>query len=136
MADGKLTLEIATPQRLIFTREVDEVVLPSLDGYMGVLQGHAPLLASLEIGEISFRVGNERTYLCVANGFAEVLRDGVQVLAEVCEPAEEIDVERARRAKERAETRLASDAADVEFARARASLARAVTRIQTHSRLG
>ena len=86
--------------------------------------------------EISFRIGNERTYLSVANGFAEVLRDGVQVLAEVCEPAEEIDVERARRAKERAEKRLATHDDDIEFARARSSLARASARIQIRSRLG
>ena len=133
---GKLTLEIVTPQRLVVTQDVDEVVLPSVDGYMGVLQGHAPLLATLEVGEISLRIGNERKYFSVANGFAEVLRDAVQVLAEVCEPAEEIDVERARRAKERAEKRLATHDDDIEFARARASLARASARIQIHSRLG
>jgi F-type H+-transporting ATPase subunit epsilon len=126
----KLALEIATPERLVLTVEADEVVLPSVEGSMGALPGHAPLLAVLDVGEVSYRSGGVRRHLAVSGGFAEVLPDSVRILAETCEPAEAIDVERARRAEARAQERLRSQAADVDFARARASLARALCRIR------
>jgi len=136
MAQDKLTLEIATPKRLLVTEEVEEVVLPSVNGSMGVLSGHAPLLAKLDTGEVSFRIGSERKYFALSGGFAEVLRDAVQILAETCEPAEDIDAERAERSRERAEARLKAAEDETDFARASGSLARALTRIQIHGRLG
>lgn len=135
MAD-RLKLEIATPDRLVIEADADEVVLPSVCGSMGVLPGHAPLLATLDIGEISYRVADRRRYVAVSGGFAEVLRDGVQILAETAEPAEEIDVDRAKLAKERAEERLRAGASDSQFSRAEVSLRKAVSRIRIHSRLG
>ena len=128
----KLKLEIATPERLVLSLDVDDVVLPSVDGYMGVRPGHAPLLAKLQVGEVSYRVGSEEKYLALSGGFAEVLRGGVEILAETCEAAEEIDVERAERSRERAEDRLKKQATTTEFARAEASLKRAICRIQAY----
>ena len=105
MADT-LTLQIVTPEREVLTTDVNEVVIPSKMGSMGVLPGHAPLMAVLETGEIQYRVGNQRRFAAVCGGFAEVLRDGVKVLAQTCEPAEEIDVDRAQRAKARGESEM------------------------------
>jgi F-type H+-transporting ATPase subunit epsilon len=130
----KLSLEIVTPERQVLIEQVDDVILPSVDGYMGVLPGHAPLLAQLDVGEVSYLAGNQRHYLAVSGGFAEVLRKSVSILATTCEKAEEIDVERARESKERAEGRLKSDLADIDTNRAEASLRRAVSRIQVTGR--
>lgn len=135
MAD-KITLEIVTPERQVLVEQVDEVVLPSVEGYMGVLPGHAPLLAQLDVGEVSYRAGNERHFLAVTGGFAEVLRESVSILATACERAEEIDVERARKSRERAEAGLRLDASEHEFHRAAARLRRALCRIQVHDRAG
>lgn len=135
MAD-KITLEIVTPERQVLVEKVDEVVLPSVEGYMGVLPGHAPLLAQLDVGEVSYRVGKERHFLVVTGGFAEVLRGSVSILATASERAEEIDVERARKSRERAEAGLRLDASEYEFHRAAARLKRALCRIQVHGRAG
>src|SRR5512147_2820640 len=102
-----LALEIVTPDRAIASQQVDEVELPGSEGYFGVLPGHTPLLASLQVGELWYRVGQEKHYLSIAFGFAEVLPDRVTVLAQIAERAQEIDVERAERAKQRAEEQLA-----------------------------
>ena len=132
----KLTLEIVTPERALVTEQVDEVELPGAEGYFGVLPGHTPLLAALQVGELWYRVGQERHYLAVAFGFAEVLPDRVTVLAQVAERAHDIDVERAERAKKRAEERLAQvpKPADMEFERARIALMKSLIRIQVAAR--
>jgi F-type H+-transporting ATPase subunit epsilon len=135
MLPDKLRLEIATPDRLVLTEGVDEVVLPSVDGYMGVRPGHAPLLAKLDVGEISYRIGSDEKYLACSGGFAEVLADSVSILAETAEPAEEIDLERAQGARDRAETRLRADLAEREFQRAEVSLKKAISRIRVRARL-
>jgi F-type H+-transporting ATPase subunit epsilon len=103
----KLTLEIVTPDRALVAEPVDEVELPGTDGYFGVLPGHTPLLASLSVGELWYRVGQEKHYLSLAFGFAEVLPERVTVLAQIAERAQDIDVARAERARKRAEERLA-----------------------------
>ena len=107
-----LDLQIVTPDRLVVREQVDEVQIPGSEGYFGVLPGHTPLLASLAVGEMWYRKGQEKTYSSIAFGFAEVLPDGVTILAQLAERAEEIDVERAeaarharRRAARRAEVR-------------------------------
>jgi F-type H+-transporting ATPase subunit epsilon len=125
----KLTLEIVTPDRSLVRDEVDEVQLPGSEGYFGVLPGHTPLLATLKVGELWYRVGQEKHYLAVAGGFVEVLPDRVTVLAQIGERAEEIDVARAEAAKRRAEERLVNPV-DVDLERARFSLAKALVRIQ------
>src|SRR5688572_11058052 len=102
----KLTLQVVTPERLLVSEQVDEVQLPGAEGYFGVLPGHTPLLATLQVGELWYRVGQEKRYLAVAFGFAEVLPDRVTVLAQIAERAQDIDVARAESAKKRAEERM------------------------------
>jgi F-type H+-transporting ATPase subunit epsilon len=124
-----IALEIVTPDRSLVREDVDEVELPGSEGYFGVLPGHTPLLSMLKVGELWYRIGQEKRYLAVAGGFVEVLPDRVTVLAQVGERAEDIDVARAEAAKRRAEERLANPM-DVDLDRARFALARALVRIQ------
>jgi F-type H+-transporting ATPase subunit epsilon len=131
-----LTLEIVTPDRALIREEVDEVVVPGSEGELGVLPGHTPLLSMLKVGELWYRQGQEKHYLAIAFGFVEVLPDGVTVLAQVGERAQEIDVQRAERAKLRAEERLAGPgpAADLDLERARVALMKSLIRLQVASR--
>ena len=139
MADGPIELTIVTPERSVTHERVDELEIPGRDGYFGVLPGHAPLFSELKIGEVGYRKGSQWAYLAVAWGFVEVLPDKVRILAESAERAQEIDLERAKRAKERAEQRLVRTGDDIDYDRARISLERAVLRIQVsgkaHSKL-
>src|SRR5258707_8897995 len=111
----KLTLEIVTPDRALIREEVDEVVVPGSQGELGVLPGHTPLLSTLKIGELWYRQGQEKHYLSIAFGFVEVLPDRVTVLAQVGERAQEIDIQRAERSKQRAEERLPKTGPAVDF---------------------
>jgi F-type H+-transporting ATPase subunit epsilon len=129
-----LTLEIATPTRLVVAETVHEVVVPGSQGYFGVLPGHAPLLATLGIGELMFRKDHAQYHLALTGGFAEVRNDKVIILAENAERPDEVDRARALRAKERAERRLGGREADVDFARAQAALMRALVRLQVAAR--
>lgn len=129
-----LALEIVTPDRAIVSQQVDEVELPGSEGYFGVLPGHTPLLASLQVGEMWYRTGQQKHYLAIAFGFAEVLPDRVTVLAHIAERAEDIDVSRAESAKQRAEQRVARPQVDMDFERARVALLKALTRLQVASR--
>jgi F-type H+-transporting ATPase subunit epsilon len=134
VADG-LTLEIATPTRLVVSEQVDEVVVPGVEGYFGVLAGHAPFLTTLGIGELTYRKGRDEFHLAVAGGFCEVRNDKVIVLADTAERPEEIDRDRAERARQRAEQRLSGRSQEeVDYARAAAALARALTRLQVAGR--
>ena len=129
----KIVLEIVTPDRRVLSLDVDEVVLPSANGSMGVLYGHAPTLCSLDVGEVSYRKGRDRTFLAVSGGFAEVLRDKVNILARTTEAADEIDLERAQRAKSAAENNLKSAETDtLRFAEIK--LKRALCRMNVHER--
>ena len=124
-----------TPDRLVVREQVDEVQIPGSEGYFGVLPGHTPLLASLAVGELWYRKGQERTYLSIAGGFAEVLPDRVTLLATLAEKAEEIDVSRAEAAKQRAEQRLSQPKMDVDYERARLSLQKSIIRLQVSARM-
>jgi F-type H+-transporting ATPase subunit epsilon len=132
----KLTLEVVTPDRALVTEQVDEVELPGAEGYFGVLPGHAPLLASLQVGELWYRFGQEKFYLHVAFGFVEVLPDRVTVLAQIAERAQDIDVARAEAAKKRAEEAVSkgSPHASMDFERARIDLMKSLIRLQVASR--
>ena len=134
MAD-QLTLEIVTPERLVLSQPVDEVILPSVEGYLGVRPGHAALLAQLDVGEVSYRVGSEEKLVAVSGGFAEVLQTGVSILAETAEPAEEIDLDRAQRAREDARTQLESGLSEHESSLAQLRLKRAVSRIRVRGQI-
>jgi len=129
-----LTLEIVTPDRALVTEHVDEVELPGAEGYFGVLPGHAPLLASLHVGELWYRKGQEKQYLAIAFGFVEVLPDKVTVLAQIAERAEDIDARRAEQAKTRAEERIAGPRTDLDFERARIAMMKSLIRLQVASR--
>jgi F-type H+-transporting ATPase subunit epsilon len=130
-----LVLEIVTPDRAIVNEQVAEVELPGTEGYFGVLPGHTPLLASLQVGELWYRIGQDKFYLAVAFGFVEVLPDRVTVLAQIAERAQEIDVSRAEAAKKRAEERVArTPQADMDFERARIALMKSLVRLQVASR--
>ncbi|MFQ5696092.1 MAG: F0F1 ATP synthase subunit epsilon, partial [Terriglobia bacterium] len=114
---------------------VDEVQIPGRDGYLGILPGHAPLLSELQQGELSYRRGREWHYLTIFWGFVEVLPERVVVLAEAGERAEDIDIERARQARRRAQDRLKSPPdSDVNFDRARVALERSMIRLQVAGR--
>jgi len=130
----KLTLEIVTPDRALVTEQVDELQLPGSEGYFGVLPGHTPLLATLHVGEMWYRIGQQKHHLAIAFGFVEVLPDRVTVLAQIAERAEEIDVGRAEAAKRRAEERVSKPLMDMEFERARISLMKSLIRLQVASR--
>jgi F-type H+-transporting ATPase subunit epsilon len=134
MIPTSLTLEIVTPDRLLLREPVDEVILPASEGYLGVLPGHTPLLAKLEIGQVSYRKGSEMFYLVVAHGFAEILPDRVTVLAHVAEKAEEISLERAETARKRAEEMLAHPTLEMDFERARIAMMKALIRQQVATR--
>jgi F-type H+-transporting ATPase subunit epsilon len=129
-----LTLEIVTPDRSLVTEQVDEVQVPGSEGYFGVLPGHAPLLSSLQVGELWYRKGQEKHYLAIAFGFVEVLPEKVTVLAQIAEKAEEIDLSRAEKAKVRAEERIAGPRTDLDFERARIAMMKSLIRLQVASR--
>ena len=130
MADGPIDLTIVTPERAVAHEHVDELQIPGREGYFGVLPGHAPLFSELKIGVVSYRKGTAWTQLAVSWGFTEVLPNQVRILAETAERSNEIDVERAQRAKERAEQRLTRTAEDTDYDRARVALERALVRLQ------
>jgi len=131
-----LELQIVTPERLLLREQVDEVEIPGSEGYFGVLPGHTPLLASLALGEMWYRKGQEKTYLSIAFGFAEVLPDRVTILARIAERAHEIDVERAEAALKRAEERLAQQQSPIDYERARTALLKSLARLQVSNRIG
>src|ERR671925_480929 len=120
---------------MLVAAEADEVVVPGSEGYFGVLPGHAPLLATLGIGELTYRIGREEYHVAVSGGFCEVRNDKVIVLADSAELPAEIDRARAERARDRAEQRLSGRSGeDVDYARANAALARALIRLQVVAR--
>ena len=130
-----LTIELVTPDRSVVHEEVDEIQIPGAQGYLGVLPGHTPLLTTLQVGELWFRQGEEKVFVSVAFGFAEILPDRVIILAQLAERAEEIDVARAEAAQARARERLNTPTAEVDFERARIALMKSLIRLQVASRV-
>ena len=128
-----IELQIVTPDKMLVREQVDEVEIPGTEGYFGVLPGHTPMLASLAVGEMWYRKGQEKIYLSLANGFCEVLPDRVTILAQLAERAEDIDIARAEEAKRRAEARLVQ-AKDIDYERARTALVKSLARLQVASR--
>jgi F-type H+-transporting ATPase subunit epsilon len=125
----KLQLEIVSPSGLLLDEAVDSVQVPGEFGSFGVLPGHTPFLATLGEGEISFQAGSHRESMTCFWGFCEVLPDRVSILAEFGERAEDIDLERAERAAERAAARLAKTASEEGYGEAVESYKRALTRL-------
>jgi F-type H+-transporting ATPase subunit epsilon len=129
-----LQLQIVSADRPLVNERVDEVEIPGADGYFGVLPGHTPLLATLQVGQLWYRQGPETVYLTIAFGFAEVQPDRVTILAEIAERADEIDAARAEAARKRAEERLAKPMAEIDFERARIAMMKALIRLQVATR--
>ena len=129
-----IQLQIVSADRSLVTEQVDEVEIPGSDGYFGVLPGHTPLLAVLGMGELWYRQGQEKHYLSIAFGFAEVQPDRVTILAQMAEKADEIDVARAEAAKKRAEERMVKSTVDMDFERARIAMMKALIRLQVATR--
>ena len=136
MASESFELVIVTPERLLLRESCVEVQLPGANGYLGVLPGHAPLMTELGIGKLTYRAGKGETALVVVRGLAEVLPDRVTLLAEVAERPEEINLDRARAARDRAEKRLASQDPEIDWDRATAALQRSLIRIQVAAKGG
>ena len=128
MAD-KFQLEIATPERLLIREQVSEAQVPAANGYLGVLPGHAPLLAALGTGELTYLADGRRSSLSIDGGWVEVLPDRVRVLATHAEKASEIDAKRAEEALHRAEEHLAHPDAGIDVARALNAMTRAQARL-------
>jgi F-type H+-transporting ATPase subunit epsilon len=131
---AKTRLEIVTAERVVFSDEVEVVVAPGVEGQLGILPHHAPLMTILLPGELLVRKDGEEFFLAISGGFLEVRPDRVIVLADAAERVEEIDIARAEEAKRRAEERLTHPTTEVDMARAEAALRRALTRLQVVAR--
>ena len=137
MLPESIELQIVTPERHVLQETVQSVEIPGKEGYLGVLPGHAPLITELGVGILAYRKGSENRFLTVINGYAEVLPDRVIVLAEISEPAEEIDVGRSRAAHDRAQAELAkAGMGSEEWQREKLALDRALVRMQAAGRTG
>lgn len=135
---GKLHLEVVTPEKVMVSQDVEIVVAPGSLGEFGILEGHVPFLSGIVPGELRYSSGGQTERFVVTTGFAEVSDNRVSVLVDAAEKAAEIDVERARKAMERANERLARDrsAGDIDFLRAEAALKRAIVRIRVAEKRG
>jgi len=130
-----LLLEIVTPERQVFSDEVDSVVCPGIEGELGVLPHHAPLLTTLGFGELRIRKGGSEEFFAIAGGFLQVRPDKVVVMAETADMASEIDLEKAMDARREAEQQLSEGFEEpADLARARAALQRALLRIRVAER--
>jgi F-type H+-transporting ATPase subunit epsilon len=128
---ASLKCEIVTAERVLFSGDVDEVVAPGVEGQLGILPHHAPLITALQPGELVVKKGQEEEIFAVGGGFLEVIQNTVTILADSAERADEIDVERARAAKQRAEQHLQSTPAEeMDFVRAEAAMRRALARLR------
>jgi len=129
MAD-ELMLGIVTPEKMTFSDKVEEVTNPGTEGEFGVLRGHEAFLSSVDIGELNFIKDSKKTYYSVNTGYAEVTGNKVTILIETAERSDHIDKDRALKAKDNAEARLAQIAKDdVEYEKAHSALMRAIVRL-------
>ena len=124
-----MQLEIITAEQQVFGGDVDLVVAPGIEGELGILAHHAPLMTALQPGEILIRRDGEETYLAVTGGFLEVMGNKVTILADACERSDEIDEDRAQVAVNRATERMASQETDMQLERAMSSIRRAQVRL-------
>ena len=133
----RLYLEIISPERLVVGQEVDMVEAPGTAGEFGVLPGHVAFLTTLEHGEIRFTADGTTRFVATSGGFAEVLDNKVTMLVDTAEFEQEIDLDRAHRARERAEAALKALSFDhAEYLKFQTALIRAITRISTASKAG
>ena len=124
-----MRLEIATAERVVYSEDVEILVAPGMDGQLGILPNHAPLLTALQPGEIRVVREGEESYMAVSGGFLEVMANRVTILADTAERAEEIDIERAEEAMQRAQERIESSVSAMDLQRALASIRRSQARL-------
>lgn len=136
MSDKTFDLTVVTPERRVFQESVNMVIVRTVEGEIGVLPGHAPLVAPLAIGAMTVKSPAGERKAAVSGGFIEVTPDQVVILTEAAEMAEEIDIHRAEEAKKRALARLEKKQADLDYARAQAALQRAIVRLRVAGREG
>jgi F-type H+-transporting ATPase subunit epsilon len=136
MEPKSITLEVVTPERQVVSETVSSVQVPARGGYLGILPGHAPLMTEMGTGELSYIKNGTKYFAVVCGGFAEVLPDRVTVLADSAERCEEIDVDRARAARDRAQKRLSGHDPETDWNRATAALERALVRLQVATKGG
>ncbi len=125
-----IKIEVITGERVVYADDVDIVVAPGIEGQLGILPQHAPLLTTLQPGELLVRKAHEEIAMAVSGGFMEVRPDKVIVLADTAERAEEIDLARAEAAKKRAEERIEEQRDRIDVARAEAALQRSLARLK------
>ena len=130
MAENAINFEVVTPEKVIFSGNIDSLIVPAALGYLGVLANHAPLVTALEIGVVTYRQDGKPKKMAISGGFLEVVNNKAVVLAHTAEEGEKIDVSRAQSAKERAEKRLSERSADLDVLRAELALKRAICRIK------
>ena len=130
-----LRLEIVTAERQTFSDDVNAVIAPGIEGQLGILPHHAPLMTMLQPGELTIKKNGEELYLFISGGFLEIRPDKIIILADSCERCEEIDIARAEEAKTRAEERLKSKPAEMDSARVEAALRRSLTRLKIAERV-
>ncbi|MDD5338415.1 MAG: F0F1 ATP synthase subunit epsilon [Dehalococcoidales bacterium] len=128
-------IDIVTAERIVYSEDVDEVVAPGVSGQLGILPHHAPLMTTLEAGELVVRKGGQEEIMAISGGFLEVRPDHVIVLADQAERAEEIDISRADEARKRAEDRLKVKQTGMDALRAEAALRRALVRLSVAEKL-
>jgi len=129
-----IRLDIVTAERSVFSADVDMVVAPGVQGLLGILPHHAPLMTMLEPGELRIKKGEEELSLAISGGFLEVRPDRIIVLADAAERAEEIDIARAEEAKRRAQERLRRPVPELDATRAEAALRRSLARLKVVER--
>lgn len=132
MEDKKMLLEVVTPEKTELKESITSLIVPTEGGSMGILYNHAPIVTLVDIGQLKYKTnGKEEKLLAVGKGVLEMHNNKITILVNAAEKPEEIDVERAQKAKERALKRLDQKERDVDFARAEASLKRAIMRLKT-----
>ncbi|MFC1932662.1 F0F1 ATP synthase subunit epsilon [Chloroflexota bacterium] len=130
-----IKLDIVTAERVVYSEDVDIVTAPGVEGQLGILPHHTPLMTTLEAGELRVKKSGEEFAMAVSGGFLEVRPDRIIVLADTAERAEEIDLARAEEAKRRAQERLVQHAPEVDTTRAEAALRRALTRLRVAEKI-
>ena len=128
-------VDIVTAERIVYSEDVEALIAPGMEGQLGILPHHAPLMTILQAGELVVRRGSEEDIMAISGGFLEVRPDRVIILADSAERAEEIDMERAEAAKKRAEERLAEKAVEMDITRVEASLRRAMARLSVAEKM-
>lgn len=130
MADKTIKLEVVTPEKVVLTADVEAIKVPASLGYLGVLPNHAPLVTGLQVGVITFKQNGKTNKMATSGGFMEVVNNKAVVLADTAELGDEIDLQRAMAARDRAKQRLIERHPGIDLARAEVALRKALTRIK------